>query len=301
MTLILAAIGKHSLWMLSDRRLSVGKRPVRDDATKVMLLENNNGSAILGYAGLGSTPGGTQPSEWMSRVLRGRNLPIEQLLGVLTDAMRHQFYRPLARMRRGGHAQHDVVVPAFVTGVPKLFTISLVLTADGKALYRYTRHETKHPSGVVGPPTLIYAGSGISILQRNLAWQRDLRRMIKAHERGLVPPLFIADRLAALNYSVHLKDPFVGPNCIVTWKYGREKPFGGGGATQSYSRSSRDAATPAIPMIVGGIDMAALGREMMAKMLARSKEESAEKKFPTPEEMTEALNRLSTTSDDTFK
>ena len=39
-----------------------------------------------GTAGLGETAQGTEPADWMSAVLRGRRLSLEQSLGVIADA-----------------------------------------------------------------------------------------------------------------------------------------------------------------------------------------------------------------------
>lgn len=52
----------------------------KDDARKVMIPETTDAVAILGYAGLGATALGTEPADWMSNVLRGQNLPLEQSL-----------------------------------------------------------------------------------------------------------------------------------------------------------------------------------------------------------------------------
>lgn len=73
MTLIMAVTGPESIWLLADRRLSYADHSPKDDARKVMFLESTDGAAILGYAGLGATARGTEPADWMSAVLRGRN------------------------------------------------------------------------------------------------------------------------------------------------------------------------------------------------------------------------------------
>ena len=93
MTLVATINGPETIWVLADRRLSSGSRVVREDARKVMFLEATDGVAILGYCGLGATGQGNEPSNWMSAVLRGRNLPLEQSLGVIADAMKEQFPR----------------------------------------------------------------------------------------------------------------------------------------------------------------------------------------------------------------
>jgi hypothetical protein len=72
-TLVLSVHSRNSLWLVVDRRLSYGGcLPPIDDAVKVMILETTDGVGLLAYAGLGATSQRTQPSEWMSAVLRGR-------------------------------------------------------------------------------------------------------------------------------------------------------------------------------------------------------------------------------------
>lgn len=98
MTLVLSVHGRDSLWVLVDRRLSYadGRLPI-DDAMKVMHLETDDGTGLLAYAGLGATPRGTQPSEWMSAVLRGRGgLTFEGALGALSDAANRELPKHLA-------------------------------------------------------------------------------------------------------------------------------------------------------------------------------------------------------------
>lgn len=70
MTLIVTVNGLKSIWLLADRRLSSKGRKPKEDGRKVMLLETQDGVAILGYAGLGETAAGTEPADWMSKVLR---------------------------------------------------------------------------------------------------------------------------------------------------------------------------------------------------------------------------------------
>jgi hypothetical protein len=96
--------------------LSYGRlRPPVDDAIKIMGLTTNDGNGILAYAGLGATPKGTQPSEWMSAVLRGRGgLTFDQTLGVLADAATRELPKYLIDVPGGGHF---IVAPAFVTGI----------------------------------------------------------------------------------------------------------------------------------------------------------------------------------------
>jgi hypothetical protein len=123
-TLVATINGPETIWVLADRRLSSGSRVVREDARKVMFLEATDGVAILGYCGLGATGQGNEPSNWMSAVLRGRNLPLEQSLGVIADAMKEQFPRHMVRMLGHGGPQHNVIVPAFLGEQIMLYSIT---------------------------------------------------------------------------------------------------------------------------------------------------------------------------------
>src|SRR6185436_13929085 len=97
MTLVVTVNGPESIWLVADRRLTFfDGRPPKEDACKVMFLETTDAKAILSYAGLGVTGLGTEPSAWTSAVLHGRNLPLEQSLGLLAEAMRKEVPRHIA-------------------------------------------------------------------------------------------------------------------------------------------------------------------------------------------------------------
>ncbi len=66
--------------MVADTRFIYSGRVPKENGRKLMFLETVDGIAILGYTGLGATVKGTEPADWMSAVLRGRNLPLEQSL-----------------------------------------------------------------------------------------------------------------------------------------------------------------------------------------------------------------------------
>jgi hypothetical protein len=172
MTLVVAVARPEAIWLLADRRLSFGGRPPKDDGRKIMFLETTDGVAILGYAGLGATARGTEPADWMSAVLRGRKLPLEQSLGVLADAMQKQLPRHMVRMPGNAGVAHHVIVPAFLGKEPRLYSIDLVFAADRKSYkFRYTRHV--NPGGC-STPQLGIGGSGAPHLMRSDTWMRNL-------------------------------------------------------------------------------------------------------------------------------
>src|SRR5262249_19640497 len=128
-TLVLALNSRDSIWVVADRRLSYAdKRPPVEDAVKVMDLETTDGVALLAYAGLGATRRGTQPSEWMSGVLRGRGgLTLEAALGILSEAALRELPAHLSHLP--GNA-HTILAPAFIRGVgARMYTIDNLVDA----------------------------------------------------------------------------------------------------------------------------------------------------------------------------
>ncbi len=235
---------------------------------KVMCLETMDGGGVLAYAGLGATPGGTQPSAWMSAVLRDRaGLSFEQALSLLSDVANRELPPYLPQV--GG--AHFIIVPAFVKGVgPRSYTIDNVIDpATKQHRYRYTSRFADVP----GSPAnrLAAAGSGAHYLAAKLdSWGRPLLSLVNAHDRGRVSDLVVADRLASLNYETHQHDATVGPRCIVVWRRRPEVgPTAGGGGHQFYTGTDRDehSLPIPIPMITNGIDVQAALGVLMPEMI----------------------------------
>lgn len=282
MTLIATVTSPETIWLLADRRLSSPGLPPKDDARKLMFLETTDGVAILGYAGLGATALGTEPADWMSAVLRGRNLPLERSLSILAEAMKKQFPRHMIRMPGAGETAHNVIVPAFLGSEPRLYTIDLAFAPDRKSYrFRYTRHVINKPTlGTPRTPRLGIGGTGALYLTQNKKWTRGLLRMVNASDRRQVSPHAVSDYLANLNHQVHLgiTDKSVGPRCIVAWRYRKDGVHKGGGGHLCYTGVTRDASLPALPSIGQGNDIHALVSVLMARMTkrleARGKEQS---------------------------
>lgn len=257
MTLIVTINGPETIWLLADRRLSFPGKLPKDDARKLMSLQTTDGVALLGYAGLGSTSFGTEPADWMHAVLRGRNLPLEQSLGVLASAIMKQFPKHLALMARYGVPAHSVVIPAFIGNEARLYTIDLGLRQDRKTYgFRYTRHTGKR---ITAPrtPRLAAGGSGALYLMKNKKWIRPLLRLVRACDRLKIAPLRVADHLAAINNEVHAHttDGSVGPRCIVAWRHRTNGVHKAGSAQHFYTGTARDRNSTLIPTIATGIDI----------------------------------------------
>jgi hypothetical protein len=273
MSLILTVNGRESIWMLADRRLSYRGRPAKEDGRKIMFLETTDGVAILGYAGLGATAKGTEPADWMSAVLRGRNFPLEQSLGELAGAMQRQFPRHLLRFPRDVPAGHNIVIPSFVNGEVRLYTIDLAFGHDRKTYaFRYTRHvvnrTTDRPHRT---PRIGLAGSGAMCLTRDKHWIRELLRLVRACDSKRLSPLVVADQLAKINEFAHRNtaDGTVGPRCIIAWRHNKLGVHKGGGGHQFYDGTKRTDDSGALPTIGNGMDIQALVQAMMPHMMAQ--------------------------------
>lgn len=264
MTFIAAITSHHTIWLVADRRLSRRGRPPQDDARKILFLETTDGVAILGYSGLGATAGGIESSDWMGRVLRGRNLSLEQSLGVIADAMKAQFPRHLRSTALKDIASHVTIAPAFVGKHTRLYSIDMAVSGSGTPLgFRYTRFTNGR---VDWPPRFGFTGSGSSHLPRGSKWHRQILQLVNAHDRGRVSAHVVADALAALSYDVHQRDCFTGPNCIVAWRYAQHGRHKGGGAQAFYERTSRVKGGTTLPTIGRGRDMGAFIQALLPFM-----------------------------------
>jgi hypothetical protein len=261
MTLVLSVTSPETLWFVADRRLSAPGCAPKDDARKMLILEADDGVALLGYAGLGATALGTEPADWMSNVLRGRKLSIEQSLDVLADAANRHLPPHLVRLRGPSAPAHTILASTFVGGEPRVYTIDLALSPDRKNYsFRYTRHAVIKPKRPPRTPALAIGGSGRICLIKDKRWVRRILRIVRAYDSGKVGAQTVADALAALNLEVSkaTADGSVGPRCVVAWRHRRNGVHKTGGGHQFYTGASPDKSSPALPIIAGGMDITAL-------------------------------------------
>jgi hypothetical protein len=242
--------------MVADRRLSRKGRPPKDDARKIVLLETTDGNAIIGYAGLGATARGTEPSDWMGRVLRGRNWPMEQALIALAAAMQDHLPKHLRQTAVRDIAAHSAIIPAFVGGKPGLYVIDMLVSGSGKTL-GFNTQRLNGRSGIEWPPRIAVTGSGGMRLPPQNRWLRQLLRLLNAHDKGRIRAEVVADALARLSFEVHKRDSYTGPNCIVAWRHCRKGRHKGGGAHAYYEGTTRIVGGAPIPSIGRGRDMGA--------------------------------------------
>lgn len=263
MTLVFSVHSRDSLWVVVDRRLSFGGRrsPV-DDAVKIMNLETADGVGVFAYAGLGATSKGTQPSEWMSAVLRGRGgMTFEQSVGVLAAVATRELPKHLASVPGGGHF---ITIPAFIRGIgSRLYTIDNIV--DRKTGQRWYRCTSQLRTDIPRSPSVRMAATGTGgayiLRKKDRAWQRALLSLVKEHDRGKISDYVIADQLAALNYEAHqaVRDGSVGPRSIVAWRRRPDARLAISNAgSQFYTGVNRDPVSEAIPAIANGMDVQAI-------------------------------------------
>jgi hypothetical protein len=264
MTFVLASVSEKSLWMLVDRRLSYRDRKPRDDARKMMFLETSDGTALVGYAGLGATVGNTEPSDWMVRVLRGINAPLEPSLSHLRNAVVRQFPRHLRNLWMD-NPEHQIVICAFKEGRPRIYLIDIVVNRSARQLqHRFIRvrtlpielHGQRAERGVL---VAVGGSGGQSLLSRFPAKLREVRGILKAYDSEKISSSGVAHYLARLNHKVHLATPdgSVGSRCIVAWR-----PLSGGGGHDYFDGGQHEQQVGPklhfMPSLARGMDMAAV-------------------------------------------
>jgi hypothetical protein len=269
MTFIVAATGTDWIWMLADRRLSYSNGTAKDNARKIFCLETTDGRALLGYAGLGSTAMGNEPSDWMANTVRGLNLPLEQVLNILAESAKRRLPPHLHQLSLSGMPCHNIIIPAFVNEHPRIYSIDLSLNNNKKQLnFRYTRHVTgkKSSKGDISPRIAI-AGSGAHYLHKPKMSAKNLLRIIKAHDEGKVTPHEVAKQFAKLNFQVSMKDRYVSKECVVIW---RHKNSGGG--YQNFSGLQTDTKTNfgMLPTISNGMDINAIANVILPHFIKSS-------------------------------
>jgi hypothetical protein len=235
------------------RGAAPGRRP------EAPFLETTDGVAILGYSGLGLTGHGTEPGDWMKRVLLGRNLPLEQSLGVLADAAQAKLPKHLESFLRVAARKHNIIIPAFVSGERRLYTIDLTRAQDrdeySVRINRYIK-DGDLPSRL-GPPQVAIGGSGVLQLKGDGTFSRDLLNVVTAYDSGRISPQTVAGVFAQINHRVSQSNSDVSSRCIVAW---RLRAGGGGHEFLVGGRREPNSSSEFIPTICHGMEVNSLVR-----------------------------------------
>lgn len=263
MTLILGLTSKETIWLMADRRLTTKDgKIVSDKAVKLVEIETQqNDIALIGYAGLGATAKRREISDWMNAALRGKNLPLGDLLKDLEIVIKNQLPKYLLRFGINEFC-HSVVIPSFNNNHTKLYSIDLTMTPKNDGVdVRLNPHVVPRKRGkLMVTQRYFLAGTGGSYLKLNKKWIRPLLSLTKKSDRGTINPEVVANELSKINYDVskNISDKTVGPNCIVIWRNRRQGVHKGGGSHKFYTGDVADKNSPAIPALVGGMDVKAI-------------------------------------------
>ena len=261
MTFVVAATGQSSIWLLTDTRLTHADGTFEDTAIKQFLLETTDGTAYFGYTGLGMTFAGNEPSQWMSNVLRGLNLPLEQSLSVLTNAIQKQ----IPRHMEGTEIPHVVVAPALVMGQPRMYVIQLARRNEGAEYECQFRRILRDESDEsLGPPRLVFAGSGVRSIPFGDSWKQELLNMILQFELGEIDPERIEQFLAEINLNVSKKDATVAPQSLINWRIDRQTRCNG---NAFFNGTNRETVPRSIPTVNQGMDVSALLRIVTPQLI----------------------------------
>lgn len=266
--------------MVADRRLSGGGRFI-DNAIKIMTIETSDGCALLGYAGLGSTAAGTQPSNWMSKVLRGRNLPMVQSLQCIADAMEREFVSHMRPFGRVAVASHTVVAAAFVGNEHRLYVIHLDASeARPRVQFNRCADEIVGMNGSL-TPHVAAVGSGIAPLQANSLelWKGSLLRLVRAYNKGKVSDVVVSDFLARKCLEIHGQTKDVGPNCLVAWRHPPSERARGSGGLRAYNGEVVWHDGTILPDISKGFDQGVFFRGLFELLMSPKMREQRKRYF----------------------
>jgi hypothetical protein len=289
MTLVIAATGRESIWIAADRRLSEHGKPVADDAIKILRLERSDDVALLAYSGLGRTPDGIQPSDWMNAVLRDRNEALVRSLEILVRAIDTQIPKYMFRVPGIGNSAHVVLAPAFVSEKPTLYTLKLDIDAKAK------QHHTSVEELVGGPPRFARietVGSGRPFVRNSDI--RQVARLVSRHEKGKVSAFSVARQFAKIIVEVSGKESTVGPNCIVAWQYRRNGPIKHSPSFQAFNGLDKATGDLTLPWNGNGMDIGAIANAvlpLMVDVLARARAGGKDER-PDEAAINEALSKL---------
>lgn len=242
MTLAVGIASRGSLWMVADRRLSCGSQVVRDDAKKVLKICATDGSALVSYAGLGSTATGMEPSQWMSNTLRGRRLTMHESMSVLANATQDQipdYLKPFPDFS----LNHQLVAVAFVNDRHAIYEVILTPTGVNANRKEFPEDQT----------VALAVGSGRASIDK--AHADHVTSLVHTLDEKASSREAVAVELARLAHEAHLttSDGTVGPSCIVSYHL-----QGGTAAQLAFTEGRRDRDDPPIPTISHGTDMIAL-------------------------------------------
>jgi hypothetical protein len=244
MTFALVALGQKSIWAVADRMLTF-EGNTRRDAIKLAEFQADDGVAVIAYAGLGETAGGTQPSQWITNVLRGyKPITVEQGLALLAKATFENLAPRLNDLPQHAGKSHVFLIAAHIDKKPHLFTIEVEV--DGAGVITHARH-TRWVNARGVPHRIAVAGSGAACAMRERRLLRHVLTAIQAAEKGKARHHEVSELFAMVNRRVAANVSSVSTECIVLWRIIDE----GGGAHRWFPEP--DGELEFIPTVGGGM------------------------------------------------
>ena len=190
MTFVLSRCGDKSIWLMADTRLTAGDgSSFRDDGTKLLTLDTTDATCLIGYAGLGATAAGTQPSEWMARCLTGINVPLEHAVDTIARVMTEKFPQHSGAVPNLAILHHQVIFVAFSEKIARRFIIRLTPNQNGSgSAYRWTEIPPTKTSRFFATGSLSAVSGVYPLAIRNRLWH--IMGYDKApHYRPVFPPV----------------------------------------------------------------------------------------------------------------
>ena len=224
MTLVYAAQTKRSVWLMTDRRLSYGdsKRAPHDDGVKQCHIYTEDGIVMLGYAGLGKTSVGIQPSTWMAGIFNGLKGTVPEHLELLKLRMLEQLPKHFKKIKsKEDVLLQPVIAPAIVNGKTRIFVVQFSAYRAHKrnlgivAIPQYTNKLTGFKYNCCDLAT----GSGQrEPFKIGNSWRRELFNRLKLFDNAKVDGNYVAEHLNILNqYSASIHDD-ISEACDICFK-----------------------------------------------------------------------------------
>jgi hypothetical protein len=218
----------------------------------------SDGVAIVGYAGLGATRAGNEPSAWINAAFRNQNGTVEQCITALAAASAAELPRHLDQFPSDYPRRQLIVAVCLVDGKPTMYTIGIGKKV-GDAQFLAEIAKPMLPSGRAA--RIVAVGSGAEILSADRRWIRPLLRLVTAVDHGRITPQQVSKQLAQINVMVSERTTTVGPRSIVALRISPS-----GGSHDGYTGDQHDDSSPQVPQLLQGFDIGAFAQALMTNI-----------------------------------
>lgn len=122
MTLTVTVLTREYAACVVDRRLSRARSVVSEQARKLIQLDTGNFKGLLAYNGIGRTPKGETPNDWVSEAMKNWNGSIVKFCERLTEVSEPRL-RAIAPYCQG-NPKHSFIIAGFDNHIPVMGMIS---------------------------------------------------------------------------------------------------------------------------------------------------------------------------------